>query len=221
MNNENKPLLVLETSGEICGVCVYYNETKYAESTVRIKNVHSEKLIQLVEQTLSSAGAELKDVRAVAVSSGPGSFTGLRIGMSTAKGIAFGASLPVVAVPTFDALALQISQYMIAGAEFSIANKVNVDEVYFASFVKNSSGSTECSEQISVIPRSQLDNIAVDAGKIIYGNALPGNRPAWPSPLYIAKWADMFGKDLLNYDYDYAEPFYLKNFVAKKSKPVI
>ena len=73
------------------------------------------------------------DLKMIAVSDGPGSFTGLRIGMSAAKGMADALSIPIIPVPTFEALALQISSFLDEN-EIVIANKINRDEVYFAKF---------------------------------------------------------------------------------------
>ena len=67
--------------------------------------VHSAQLVPLIRDVLVDAGYQRSDLGAVAVSKGPGSYTGLRIGVSTAKGLAFGLEIPIVGVATFDALA--------------------------------------------------------------------------------------------------------------------
>ncbi len=92
--------------------------------------------LNLIENVMNSAEIKINDIGAIAVSAGPGSFTGLRIGMSAAKGLAFGASIPIIPVPTFEALSFQICSYLPDNEEFIIANKVNVEEVYFAKFKK-------------------------------------------------------------------------------------
>ena len=92
------------------------------------------KYLILSTRLLKHREFRLKNISAVAVSSGPGSFTGLRIGMSAAKGLAFGVSLPIISVPTFEALAFQLSNGLADGTEFIIANKVNSEEIYFAKF---------------------------------------------------------------------------------------
>src|SRR5690606_11982336 len=107
---------------------------KFFSVNIQLKNIHAEQIFNSIDFVLKSAGIKPDELSAVAVSSGPGSFTGLRIGMSAAKGFAFGAGLPIIAVPTFDALALQISSVLPENSVFSIANKVNADEIYYAKF---------------------------------------------------------------------------------------
>jgi tRNA threonylcarbamoyladenosine biosynthesis protein TsaB len=114
---------------------------------------------------------------AVAVSSGPGSFTGLRIGMSAAKGIAFGADLPIIPVPTFEALALQIASGLNEGTNFVIANKVNVEELYYAKF-KVTGNSFIFTENLGIISKEDLDINAPDT--LFYGNAAGINRISSP-----------------------------------------
>ena len=94
------PILSIETSQNCCGACVYFNENKFFEMSVNSKFSHAEKIFEIIDTVIKSSGVALHDLGAIAVSSGPGSFTGLRIGMSAAKGVGFGASLPIIAVPT-------------------------------------------------------------------------------------------------------------------------
>ncbi len=97
-------ILGIDTTTLACSVAVYENGP-VAERSIYVKRAHSVKIITLISDTMQDAGAEPESVSAVAVSAGPGSFTGLRIGISTAKGLAFGWGKPVVPVPTLDALA--------------------------------------------------------------------------------------------------------------------
>lgn len=76
-----------------------------AESFLNTKHTHSETLLPMISSMLKSAGVELSDVEKITVSAGPGSFTGLRIGISTAKGLADAAGLPCVSVSTLEAIA--------------------------------------------------------------------------------------------------------------------
>ena len=78
------------------------------EESVRSRAVHSERLMPMVERLLTGAGLELDDLDGVVVSVGPGSFTGLRIGMATAKGLCVASEKPLVAVSTLEAIALPI-----------------------------------------------------------------------------------------------------------------
>ena len=90
----------IETATDVCSVGVLAGET-VVERSVRESRIHSEKLLVMLREALDEAGLAWKDVQGVALSSGPGSFTGLRIGASTAKGLLSAQMKPFVLVPTF------------------------------------------------------------------------------------------------------------------------
>lgn len=93
-------------SASLTASCALLTETQVlAEFTTNFKKTHSETLLPMVSECLTMVDKTVADVDAIAVSVGPGSFTGLRIGISTVKGLAYGAGKPVVAVPTLDAMA--------------------------------------------------------------------------------------------------------------------
>ncbi|MDP4173888.1 MAG: tRNA (adenosine(37)-N6)-threonylcarbamoyltransferase complex dimerization subunit type 1 TsaB [Bacteroidota bacterium] len=219
---DKKPILAIETSGELCSAAVYFDQYKFAEVNLRLKHVHSEKIIDIIDEVLKQVQLQFSDLSSIAISSGPGSFTGLRIGMSAVKGLALGSGLPLIAVPTFEALAYQICTYLPVGTEFFIANKVNLEEVYNAKFRKILDG-YEFIDKLSVTWNEEFENRLNDKS-LLFGNFIPGNTAvstcsvAWPSASSVARWAYKFGKDSLTYDYDFLEPFYLKNFVIKEHK---
>jgi tRNA threonylcarbamoyladenosine biosynthesis protein TsaB len=101
-----KHLLALETSGLSCGVALAADGAVMFAEDVREGAVHGRALAPLIEKALKHAGIEAAELAAVAVSSGPGSWTGLRIGLSAAKALAWGIGKPLVLVPSFEALAL-------------------------------------------------------------------------------------------------------------------
>lgn len=79
--------------------------------TLHIQQAHASKLAQLIETVLARTGHAPSDLCAIAVASGPGSYTGLRIGAATAKGMCFGLSIPLIALPTLMVLAQQVVNY--------------------------------------------------------------------------------------------------------------
>ena len=213
-----KPTLALETSEKTCGVCLYFDEKKFFEFSVLLKNAHSEVVFDLVDKVLETAGTKINHVACIAVSAGPGSFTGLRIGMSTAKGLAFGASLPIAPVPTFEAMAYQLTDFLDEGSEFMIANKVNSEEAYFAGF-QIKSNNYIFTNNLTIVSSINLEKQAKN--KLIFGNAVNSEGKssfAAPSAKYIAKWCEKFGNGLLTLDYDFLEPNYLKDFIIKGMK---
>jgi len=220
----NKPILAIETSQTQCGAAIYFSDEKYFSSIINLKHSHSEKLFESVEYLFSAAKIEATELDSIAVSEGPGSFTGLRIGMSAAKGIAYGAAIPIIPVPTFEALAYQLSQFLPTGSNFAIANKVNRDEVYFAKFTITSD-SYIFAYKLNIL---KLEDLKKSIKEIkVFGNALQSVKPETetgnhfpfsPDPLYIAKWAEKFGQERKSSDYDYLEPNYLKNIIVKERK---
>lgn len=97
-------LLAIETTGSVCGAAISIDGTLIACTEVVRSNVHDELLAEIVTETCRLADVALQDVNVVAVSSGPGSFTGLRIGASFAKGLCFSSQSSLLSVPTHQAL---------------------------------------------------------------------------------------------------------------------
>jgi tRNA threonylcarbamoyladenosine biosynthesis protein TsaB len=98
-------ILAVETSTRTGALALLDAGTVVAESRVNITVTHGERLLAAIDGVLRAARWQLADVGGFAVAIGPGSFTGLRIGLSTVKGLAFATGRPVVGVPTLDGLA--------------------------------------------------------------------------------------------------------------------
>jgi tRNA threonylcarbamoyladenosine biosynthesis protein TsaB len=98
-------ILAIETATDVCGVALVRDQSVIAQRVLAEKYVHSEKLLPMIDEVLRDASVSAKHLDAIAVSIGPGSFTGLRIGLSTAKGLALSLGISVITVPTLDALA--------------------------------------------------------------------------------------------------------------------
>jgi len=101
-------VLALETSTLAGGVALVDGERLVAEYVLDVSVTHSERLMAAVDRVLGDARWSPRDLEGLAVSIGPGSFTGLRIGVSTAKGLALALGLPIAAVPTLDAMAAAV-----------------------------------------------------------------------------------------------------------------
>lgn len=99
-------LLHLETATEICSVAISEDDRLITERTARDPYQHTAKITLLIEQALAEAGLSINRMAAVSVSRGPGSYTALRVGLSTAKGICFSKDIPLIAVDTLQSLAL-------------------------------------------------------------------------------------------------------------------
>lgn len=124
-------ILALDTSSLVSSVALVNQTTLLAELTIQIRKTHSEQLMPHIAELLGFAGIKPADLAAIAVSIGPGSFTGLRIGLATAKAIAYAQSIPLVGVPTLEALAYACPVPGIIVAPLLDAQK---DNVYYAQY---------------------------------------------------------------------------------------
>jgi tRNA threonylcarbamoyladenosine biosynthesis protein TsaB len=100
--------LGIETATTVCGVALVQNGMDPIEIVLDIPNIHSERLVPLTDELIRGSGIRLNQLDCIAVSIGPGSFTGLRIGLSVAKGLAHAADIPLISVPTLEALAYNV-----------------------------------------------------------------------------------------------------------------
>jgi len=212
----NKPVLAIETSDFFCSACIYFSEERFFSAKAAAKHSHSEMLFKVIDTVINTADIQKSDIIAIAVSEGPGSFTGLRIGMSAAKGLAFGLSIPIIPVPTFEALALQAAS-LFEDEEIVIANKVNTQEVYFAKFHVKMNNYI-FTEELKIRQSSELELLDKSIKKL--GNAFSKPLTSSPEPESVARWAVNFGESTKTNDIDNLEPFYLKNFIVKEKKNV-
>ena len=98
-------ILSIETSTSICSVAIHEQGELLALAEIKEPGAHAEKLLLLVDEVFEKAGLSFADLDAVAGSQGPGSYTGLRIGVSTAKGIAYALEIPLIGINTLQAMA--------------------------------------------------------------------------------------------------------------------
>lgn len=101
-------VLALDSSGLVASVAVLEDDTILAEYTVNYKKTHSQTLLPMLDVIVKMIDLDLNTVDAIAVAAGPGSFTGLRIGSATAKGLGLTLNKPLIPVPTVDALAYNL-----------------------------------------------------------------------------------------------------------------
>jgi tRNA threonylcarbamoyladenosine biosynthesis protein TsaB len=210
------PILAVETTGDLCSVAILKSETEYVEINHLEKHIHSQKIMGMIDYVVKQLSISTRDINCIAISMGPGSYTGLRIGMAAIKGIAFGSNLGIIPVPTFDAHALQLSSILPGGTKFNIIIKASIDDVYFAKF-NSISKSVETVHSLSLIERGKIESL-IRSDEQNFGNVALDNFTVNNNLLYsssIGWWAYLFGKDLLTFDYDNLEPNYLKQFIGK------
>ena len=101
-------LLAIDSSGLVASVAIVSEETVIAEYTVNYKKTHSQTLLPMLDEIVKMLGMDLSEVDGIAVSAGPGSFTGLRIGSATAKGLGLALDKPIISIPTLEGLAYNL-----------------------------------------------------------------------------------------------------------------
>lgn len=105
-------ILALESSGLVASVALVTEEKVIGEYTTNFKKTHSQTLLPMMDALLRMTGIAVEEIDAIAVSGGPGSFTGLRIGSATAKGLGLALGKPLISIPTVDSIA-----YNLCGSE--------------------------------------------------------------------------------------------------------
>ena len=140
-------LLAFETSAKAGSVALLEGSTILAESYQNTGLTHSQTLMTMAEDLLKSCGLAPSDVEAVAVANGPGSFTGVRIGVAAAKGYAWGGELPLYGVSTLEAMALQLGIYQ--GYVLPVMD-ARRSQVYNAVFHCDAGNLTRCTEDRAI-----------------------------------------------------------------------
>lgn len=125
------PILAIDTATLVSSVALATVDNVLAEITLQTKKTHSELLMPHIAKLLDMAQVAKSDLKGVAVSIGPGSFTGLRIGLSTAKTLAYALQIPVVGVPTLAAMAYGCPVPGVILAPMLDAQKGNVYQALF------------------------------------------------------------------------------------------
>lgn len=172
-------VLGIETASDVCSVGLVVGD-KVTERSIRETRVHSEMLLTLLEEVLSEAGVAFKDVEGLALSSGPGSFTGLRIGASTAKGLVAARPMTFVLVPTFDGIVRAYRFEQPGVKELLVCLDARQDEWYV--HVEDDSGIKRAAEVMST-----GDVLTLGTGKVVLTDA-PSRFPAGFRIFDVRSW---------------------------------
>ena len=140
-------ILAFETSAKACSVAIHDGQKLLAESYQNTGLTHSQTLMVMAEDLLRSCGKTAADVTHLAVAAGPGSFTGVRIGVSAAKGFAWGAELPVYGVSTLQSMALSLGTM---SGHVCCCMDARRKQVYNALFLAENGGLTRVSEDRAI-----------------------------------------------------------------------
>ena len=225
-------ILNIETATQICSVSLAKDGKVVAIKESNEKNSHAALLSVFIDEIIKEANISRKEIKAIAVSKGPGSYTGLRIGVSTAKGLAYGLGVPLISVSTLQSLALGLSLEVKETENTLFAPMIDARrmEVYSAFYNSNNEIVKEISADIidensysDFLQKHKIlffgDGSAKCKATLSHENAtFVENRN--PSSAFMAKIAEKKFKNNDFEDVAYFEPFYLKDFIAIKAKPI-
>ena len=222
-------ILSIETSTKVCSVALHQNGELLAESTLYVDKSHSEKLAVLIKDLLSYAEVGTKDLSAVAIASGPGSYTGLRIGTSTAKGLCYALSIPLIAINTLEAMAYGATKHLTEEVLICPMLDARRMEVYY---LLTDSNLTSIQPTAAKIIDEESFQEELSNNKILFfGNGASKCQPVIgnnPNALFIntqsisavnvgeLAWVKFNNQEIENLAY--FEPEYLKEFKAIKPK---
>lgn len=220
-------LLNIESATPVCSVALCHDGKLLSMETSSEKNLHSEKLTLFVEGVMAKAGHELKDLEAVAVSEGPGSYTGLRIGASVAKGLCYSLNIPLIAVNTLRAIVESMKlQYYDDEALYCPMIDARRMDVYTALY--DVSGTEAEAISVKTIDETSFRD-ALTTRRIVFGGdgaekckrVLNNPNALFPesleySALGMSVLAERKWKAKEFADTAYFEPFYLKEFQPGK-----
>ncbi len=179
-------LLAFDTATPLVTVAIHDGEDVVVEQLARTPLKHGEQLAPLIERCLADAGLVRQDLTAIAVGVGPGPFTGLRVGLVTARTLAFVLEIPVYGVCTLDVLAVEAVETGTVDGEFLVATDARRKEVYLASYdVKGA----RLAGPVVVKPDEAATPLpVVGEGAVLYPGAFPAGRgPTRPSAGWLAR----------------------------------
>ena len=175
----NPPIiLAIETSGMCGSIALVCPGQCVAEYSLQTKMTHSRRLLSCIDRLLDDAALTWEDLDGLAVSLGPGSFTGLRIGLSTIKGLAMASTLPLIGISTLDGLASQLSSHPMLIAPVIDARK---KEIYTALYRGSLNGTLQrISDEMAISPQDFASRInesvlLIGDGTSIYGDFFKEN----------------------------------------------
>lgn len=222
-------ILSIETSTKVCSVSLHADTQLLACFEVMAEKSHSSAITVLIEKLFAVCGYQYNDLSAVAVAQGPGSYTGLRIGIATAKGICFALDKPLIAVNTLESMAFSIKQYYLKTAPlFCPMIDARRMEVYCA--VYNQSNEMVLPVDARIITKESFKELLEANTILFFGDgaakckALLSYSPNalflsdfYPTSKSVGILALQKFKQNTFEDIAYFEPFYLKEFFMKKA----
>ena len=206
---QNKMAIILniEAATNICSVSLSESGENFFNRESHDERSHAQVLAPFVEEAINTADSRAMKIDAVALSCGPGSYTGLRIASSTAKGVCYGRNIPLIAIPTTKIMAVPVLFRDDLPEDALLCPMIDArrNEVYTTIYDRALNTLMETRAEI-VTSESFVDYLDKHCHPLA----------KWMMPLSERAWLDEKFEDIA-----YFEPFYLKNFIATKSKDLL
>jgi len=218
-------ILNLETATKNCSVSILqHGKTILCKEIAESGYSHAERLHVFIEECLKESNITFKDLSAIAVSQGPGSYTGLRIGVSTAKGLCFALDLPLIAIDTLQVLASQLTI-----TEGVIIPMIDARRMEVYSAIYNSDYEKTREVQAEILTENSFEEIAEtihfvgdcsEKAKTVLTNSnfIFHEEIVYPSANEMSELSFKKFQDSNFEDVAYFEPYYLKDFMTTVSK---
>ena len=224
-------ILSIETATPVCAVALHEHGRLLGEIRLLKDKSHSGKLAPVIQNLVKDCDFEMQDLSAIAVSEGPGSYTGMRIGVSTAKGLCYGLKVPLIAINTLTAMAAQIEPFI--GNDDVLIPMLDARrmEVYCIVHGKNLQLIRE-TEPV-VIDENSFGDLLQKNKCYIFGDGAPKCKEVlvhpnvffiddvYPSASTIGQLAYQKFRNKKFEDVAYFEPYYLKEYKAGKPKSLV
>ncbi|MCH5286882.1 MAG: tRNA (adenosine(37)-N6)-threonylcarbamoyltransferase complex dimerization subunit type 1 TsaB [Christensenellaceae bacterium] len=226
-------LLAIDTSGPVCGVAIQTEQGTRCECAVLNKLTHSVNLLPMIDEAFRATGLTIADMDRLAVTVGPGSFTGVRIGVSTVKGLAHGADKPCVAVDALEAMAAGITAF---DGVVCPMQDARAGQVYGAAFRVGSARPQRLMDDIPLRLEDFLEAIAAHGDRFLFlGDGMPVHREkiaamlgdravfAPPHQAYLRPGSVAYLASLTEETVDYRElmPLYLRAPSAERNRKLV
>lgn len=220
-------ILSIDTSTGTSSIALHHAGKLISTQSVHNDKSHSEYLVPSIKYLCETSGISLKSIEAIAISRGPGSYTGLRIGTSTAKGLCYGLDIRLIAINTLEAMCYGMKKYL--GSDYWLCPMLDARRMEVYCMVMHMDGTVVENTQAKVIDENSFGHLLENGKMVFFGGGATKCKHALgqhdnavfvddihPSAKHIGAMAwEKYQKNQFE-DLAYFEPFYLKDFIAKK-----
>jgi tRNA threonylcarbamoyladenosine biosynthesis protein TsaB len=222
-------ILQIETATTVCSIALSENGNVLAYKELEQRNVHAEIITLFIEEVLKTGDKKYQDLDAVAVSCGPGSYTGLRIGISVAKGLCFALDVPLIAIETLEGMTDGMISQNSLDDNTLLCPMIDARRMEVFTAVFNAKGDRVKPTSAEIIDENSFSGLLKTNRILFFGDGavkcsevLGVNPNAQIIPGFVNSARDITKKAMEKYlakdfeDVAYFEPYYLKDFIAGK-----